>query len=667
MSGLFSVTRVVSHELLVLLAAVWLALSDFRLHNALYSNYLRRNQSEGHVWSSYVDTMLFKLVQNPQVPSTVYSSLIQRMSAGQTHYVQNFRDTMLNKMKCLPYGEYLFTEPIGELLSSFNSGHILRQVTKQLGMCANLEAWYWFELHKELSLNLTFYILYFSGQSNGHLEVYSSQQKKLLNWSDNSFKVSWKGQSKMLSSCFKVMSHHTPWFLMPLHLNGLLSSFNMFTPHNINLLTLSAHKHSVYHVHMFFSIIKIQTLVNIFPVSLGPSIKFIFSLLAKFLLWVFYIRVKETCFLLLNIDSEEVWVFDGPGRFAPELTSSNSLFTTSSFQCVVQERIADFSERFDLDYSSALGEVHSHISVIELPLSVKLPNQNCEKGVCLYQVHTHENWKLNLSFSMFVHSISKSRNIEASCLYSGLIFTEKFDFELDEKHPICDSMSAAKHFYSSGPEASVVMYWYNSYANLNVNIILWKHNCDVVSLNYCQLKEYCPQSRFPDSDPFILNRNKCGLYLNVLSEKLNSSVKFSLGNKNKIELLLPETICSVITFVRQNFNQTKVVENYFEMDSNSVGLSIRTSKVRNFSQEFRVNAFLQMRSHMFHATEHVAVNAGDKYCPCLNPMSKDIRGTFRQKAQKLGELMIAMELHVPVPGSNRTEDQLPEKKINCIG
>ncbi len=369
----------VTKHLFHFFSMIYVIQCDMRLHPPVYSKHLQRN----NVWTVFIDTILYKILQQPQLPSLG--------SPDPINYVNKFRGFTENKMNHILFYVYQFRQPHGELLSSFNSDHIMSQILyHQASRCQHLQALYWFQLNKKLSLNMTFYILYFSAVLSGSLTVYSRQEMMSTGQNDeDSFQASWK---ETFGSDCETHLNVTGWFNTVEHMQIFYSFFNMFTPHNNNLLFIFAQRHSHYKVHMVFSIIQINTVVNIFDISM-TFVGSMFSLSQNYLVSVFHIQTKETHVLLLDMGSEEVWVFDGPGRLAPELSRSNSLFTTSSFQCMVQGTTVGFSEEFSMKYASALAKVQSQILKDKSPLSIETPNNHCKTSFCVFEVQVQEKRK----------------------------------------------------------------------------------------------------------------------------------------------------------------------------------------------------------------------------------------------------------------------------------
>lgn len=260
-------------------------------------------------------------------------------------------------------------------------------------------------------------------------------------------------------------------------------------------------------------------------------------------------------------------------------------------------------------------------------------------------------------FHQFV-VFTETRDTDVSCLYSGLVFVEGLDSEHQETHSVCASTSATKHFYSSASKLFLVVYWYNSYAILNLALCLTALSCQLVSLNFCELTRNCPGSQFLDVHSVRMNQTNCRLYLQNLSDKFSSSASFSLSKGNEIQLVLTQGRCAVIVFRREYLNRAKVVGCKFQTESTSVRLSIHTSVSGNYSYMYKVIAFFQQPHHIFHTTEQIIVNAAGKYCPCLNTLAKDIKEIFLHKRQRLAKLFTAAEFLGKENGQNRTPRQV---------
>ena len=245
----------------------------------------------------------------------------------------------------------------------------------------------------------------------------------------------------------------------------------------------------------------------------------------KYLLVSYHIKVKKIYQVVISSNINYFSVFDGPGFTFKKISVTNNQYTTSTFQCIVQ----DFKELNQLKqteyylYVAKQLRISRHILITNKTLSFQSSGK-CRNHVCIIRVSAGFKYQVNFT----IKSFSSMSSMDSGCLFFGLVVLEDNTFE--ESETICKhlyhSLSPSRSFYSFNSSLLIVTYKYKYALNSSFSGLISRTQCQPIHFDPCLLKYYFCNS--------LTNFNLTNIYISSLAK--SSNINLSLNNNNLIPI-----------------------------------------------------------------------------------------------------------------------------------
>lgn len=284
----------------------------------------------------------------------------------------------------------------------------------------------------------------------------------------------------------------------------------------------------------------------------------------KFTVYSYFIRVRKvhhiTIRMLLELNHT---IFDGPGYLSNVLMAEQNLYSSSTFQCVVQFMTNLFTTagRKFFVYDSKATNISLSVAIhLGQRTSFLLPTQNCPNNPCALSVWTEPNFQVNVT----VTRITYSGETSFTCQYGGLVAGEELTGDYKESETLCKTHSGApqhhRHFYSFNSSLILVLFWFEKYSNISVVVLLSQTKCKPVYFDTCLFHAFCTANQRRTDDIW------CHYYLKYIAQFSDIQlIRKKLGYLDSIFAQLGALVfylegetCSIVQFIRgQNLGLLK--------------------------------------------------------------------------------------------------------------
>ena len=386
---------------------------------------------------------------------------------------------------------------------------------------------YW-RLHPRLSLNLTFFTIYFSFCMSNCVNNFG----QILDLA--------------ISDGYEACIYDTwegPTYLFC----GQYSTFSLFSKDNYLELCKHSNRYgsidSEYKVvGMFMTIdrnllfneptLQMHTYVPILKKAMKPQ--FVYYIKKKYKLLRFFITVDILNKVKLAMNDFKIHryvVFDGPDLLSDNISKrkANKFIITSTFQCLILLLKTDNTED-SLNFSSQKIPVYSQIYIRHNNKSIfHYPNEECNENFCISLFHTEKGKQINITIISLKSEISTQNY---NCLNAGLYAGEGLVSQFIEGRIVPGSNdSQAISFYSHNSSMILFLYWYSGISKIDASVMISLTKCKPVLINPCYLFQY---------------GRRCN-YMNDLVNFSDIDLTIYIDlTKSDIEYTLKEVRCSII-------------------------------------------------------------------------------------------------------------------------
>ena len=385
---------------------------------------------------------------------------------------------------------------------------------------------YW-TLHPRLSLNFTFFTIYFSFCMSNSVKNF--QHRLHLYIID--------GAEGCTDDSSEGLQY---WFC------GQYSTFSLFSKDNyIELCKHSYHYGSIDSeykvVGMFMTIdrnllfneptLQRYTYVPILMKAMKPQ--FMYNIKKKYKILRFFITVdilNKVKLAMNDLKNHRYVVFDGPDLLSDNIgkRKANKFIITSTFQCLILLLKIDNTED-SLNFSSQKIPVYSQIYIRHNNKSIfHYPNEKCNKNFCISSFHAEKGNQINITIISVKSEISTQNY---NCLYSGLYAGEELVSQFIEARIVPgNNDSQAISFYSHNSSMILFLYWYSGISKIDASVMISLTKCKPLLINPCYPTEYGLRSR-----------------CNYINDLVNfSDIDLTIDSKTNIEYALKEVRCIII-------------------------------------------------------------------------------------------------------------------------
>ncbi len=200
-----------------------------------------------------------------------------------------------------------------------------------------------------------------------------------------------------------------------------------------------------------------------------------------------YISVFETTSTAINIQ-----VHDGPGVLAPAIEGVQGSYVCTTFQCLVIVR-ATSSDRH-INFLASIFTETTKVSISSETV-LNLPGDHCARTPCVIQLRTNHSSQINVT-NLATNYKGKKLNFKGFdvgsllCTFAGLIAAEHLRGIYQESYTVCtehnhSDSGLSRSFYSSEASLILVLYWYKSYAEIDVILNVSNTPCKAIEINLC--------------------------------------------------------------------------------------------------------------------------------------------------------------------------------------
>ena len=170
----------------------------------------------------------------------------------------------------------------------------------------------------------------------------------------------------------------------------------------------------------------------------------------------------------------------------------------------------------------------------------KYSSYACIRNPCIFSLEAPNGYQINATITKLRFIGPDTNNME--CKYGGIVTLEKISEKYEENPPLCENTSISTgsntNWYSQNSTLIVVIYWYEDYSIIHVNMLLSQTICTLVKVDFLITTIYC--------DTNVQNYyggKSCNLYLRNISKLANINFVYRYDG---ILFSFPKNSCSVI-------------------------------------------------------------------------------------------------------------------------
>ena len=172
----------------------------------------------------------------------------------------------------------------------------------------------------------------------------------------------------------------------------------------------------------------------------------------------------------------------------------------------------------------------------------------CIKSPCVLIYKTDVSYQINATVTQMTIQGFRSHHVE--CTYGGLSGIEENKGIFKESHSVCENIDTTvnhgRSFYSSNSTLILILYWYQPYSDIRLNLEVSTTECKVTYINYQLIHGLCQQQHQLETFP-----EECSSYLKQKGLFYGEKFAFtSLGNAIQFPLSLNN--CWVFQFHSSN-------------------------------------------------------------------------------------------------------------------
>ena len=345
---------------------------------------------------------------------------------------------------------------------------------------------YW-TLHPRLSLNFTFFTIYFSFCMSNCVKNFRHRLHLYII----------DGAEGCTDDSSEGLQY---WFC------GQYSTFSLFSKDNYIELCKHSYQYgsidSEYKVVGMFMTIdrnllfneptpQMHTYVPILEEAMKPQ--FVYNIKNKYKLLRFFISVNILNKVKLAMNDLKIHryvVFDGPDLLSDNIgkRKANKFIITSTFQCLILFFKTDNTEDF-LNFSSQKIPVYSQIYIRHNNKSIfHYPNEECNENFCISSFHAEKGYQINITIISVKSEISTQNY---NCLYAGLYAGEGLMSQFTEARIVPGSNdSQAISFYSHNSSMILFLYWYSGISKIDASVMIYLTKCKPLLINPCYFFQY---------------------------------------------------------------------------------------------------------------------------------------------------------------------------------
>ena len=272
----------------------------------------------------------------------------------------------------------------------------------------------------------------------------------------------------------------------------------------------------------------------------------------------YQIQVKKVYQIIISSLSKQFTVFDGPGFIFPIINSSQNVYITSTYQCIIQLIIQPNSSQELQEFSFTVQTMHiqKQFKITDIDILFKFPNV-CSNLVCITKITSEQGYKVNFTLK----TVYSMNSLGFACLFWGLVVVEQFDSTYEESKTICENfdhnVSPSQSFYSVHSSLLIIIVNYQNTGNNTLLGVVSETRCQPVHIDPCLLRfHHCDSTATAE------------MYISNLSEFTN--LNLSLNNRNLIPIFyndlprvfynLPANNCAVIQIGNKQIKEIKMIE-----------------------------------------------------------------------------------------------------------
>ena len=247
---------------------------------------------------------------------------------------------------------------------------------------------------------------------------------------------------------------------------------------------------------------------------------------------IYKIEIKD-----LPAINNQYAIYDGPGLLSTRLKPH--VFTCSSFQCLIKVLIYMSTIIQNITYVSKLLSIQP-LGKFYIGEEKNISSCACIRNPCIFSLEAPKGYQINATVTKLRYTGSGTNSVE--CKYGGIVTLEKISEKYEENPPICENTSISTgsntNWYSQNSTLIVVIYWYEYYSIIHVNILLSQTICTLVKVDFLMTTIYC--------DIIVQSYDggkSCNLYLRNISRFANMNF---VSRYDGILFSFPKNSCSVI-------------------------------------------------------------------------------------------------------------------------
>ncbi len=188
-------------------------------------------------------------------------------------------------------------------------------------------------------------------------------------------------------------------------------------------------------------------------------------------------------------------LFDGPGTKSPHVLLHNSVFLTTTFQCVLYEFLeSNQSTNLNVQWI----RTQESTKVIELNSSennILISNALCKSGlaICVFEVLVSQNHTVNVS----VFSMKDTSHRNNLCHFAGVSISMNTTAAGELALLCSQQMNNLRHksVFAASPQIYIMLYYFREYTTFNVSTKVSFTKCHVVKFNLCEYYWECQTQR----------------------------------------------------------------------------------------------------------------------------------------------------------------------------
>ena len=321
------------------------------------------------------------------------------------------------------------------------------------------------------------------------------------------------------------------------------AAFNFYSKFNeLYIKSIRDHRDFVlpFHLYIIFSVIDKQFVTTELETKEGSNwlIKRNISAIKHFNFYKLYgncflisfqIQVKKMYQIIISLLVKHFTIFDGPGFIFPIINSSQNVYVTSTYQCIIQHIMQPNNSFEGQEFSFTVKTMHiqKQFNVTDIDMLFKFPDM-CENVVCITKVTSGQGYQVNFT----METMYSMNSLGFACLFWGLVVVEQFDSTYEESKTICETLdhnvSPSRSFYSIQSSIFIVIVNYQNSENNSFLGVVSKTRCQPVHIDPCLLRYYhCDSTvtagmyvsnlpEFTDLDLSLNNRNIIPIFFNHL-------------------------------------------------------------------------------------------------------------------------------------------------------